>query len=68
MEQGTIQSAPIKELKKGEFLKRKPDSKKVYVKGDYDRATKSFCCINYEDINDYIFIKATKAVFVGFTF
>lgn len=58
----------IKELKKGEFLKRKADSKEVYIKGDYDRASKSFSCIAYSDINKEIFIKANKKVFVGFTF
>lgn len=58
----------IKELKKGEFLKRKADAKEVYIKDYYDRASKSFCCIAYSDINKWVFIKANKKVFVGFTF
>ena len=58
----------IKELKKGEFLKRKADAKEVYIKDYYDRASKSFCCIAYSDINNWVFIKANKKVFVGFTF
>ena len=63
-----MESTQIKNLKKGEFIKRKADSKKVYIKGDYDRATKTYCCSAYDDINDYIFIKADKVVFYGFTF
>ena len=63
-----MEQTEIKNLKKGEFIKRKADSKKVYIKGDYDRATKSYSCIDYENINHEIFIKANKIVFYGFTF
>ncbi|MBO7209704.1 MAG: hypothetical protein J6V44_01665 [Methanobrevibacter sp.] len=63
-----MQEKILKDLKKGEFLKRKADAKEVYIKGDYDRATKSFCCVAYSDINKWVFIKANKKVFVGFTF
>lgn len=58
----------IKDLKKGEFFKRKADSKEVYIKGDYDRASKSYCCTSFYDINKWVFIKADKLVYVGFTF
>lgn len=63
-----MESCAIKLLKKGEFIKRKEDSKVVYIKDYYDRATKSFCCIDYNDINKWVFIKADKVVFYGFTF
>lgn len=63
-----MEEKTIKEVKKGEFIKRKPDATRVYIKGDYDRASKSFSCIAYDDINQEIFIKANKKVFVGFTF
>lgn len=58
----------IKDLKKGEFFKRKADSKEVYIKGDYDRSSKSYCCTSFYDINKWVFIKADKLVYVGFTF
>lgn len=58
----------IRDLKKGEFLKRSETAKEVYIKGDYDRETKTFCCSAYSDINKFVFIKANKKVFVGFTF
>lgn len=63
-----MEQTQIKNLKKGELIKRKADAKQVYIKGDYDRASKSFSCIDYEDINHEIFIKADKIVFYGFTF
>jgi len=58
----------IKDLKAGEFFKRKPDAKGVFVRGDYDRSSKSFSAHDFDDICREIFIKADKTVFVGFTF
>ena len=63
-----MQEKILKDLKKGEFLKRTPEAAEVYVKDYYDRATKSFCCYAYSDINKWVFIKANKKVYVGFTF
>ena len=63
-----MQKTEIKNLKKGEFIKRSETAKRVYIKGDYDRATKSFSCIAYDDINQEIFIKANKNVFYDFEF
>lgn len=61
-------STQIKNVKQGEFLVRKPDAKTVYVRGHYDRSSKSYSCHAFDDINKEIFIKASKTVFVGFTF
>ena len=61
----------IKDLKKGEFFKRElkgQPSEKVYIKGDYDRATKTYSAVEFYDVNHEIFIKANKYVYVGFTF
>jgi hypothetical protein len=63
-----MQNVTIKNVKAGEFIKRKADSKAVFVKSDYDRASKSYACIDVEDICRVIYIKATKAVFIGFTY
>lgn len=66
-----MEQKQIKELKKGEFFKRNikgQPSEKIYIKGDYDRATKSYSATAYDDINQEIFIKANKYVFVDFTF
>lgn len=58
----------IKSVKPGEYIKRKADAQTVYIKGAYDRATKSFECTDTNDINRQIYIKANKPVFVGFTY
>lgn len=58
----------IKSVKPGEYIKRKADAQTVYIKGAYDRATKSFECTDTNDINRQIYIKANKPVFIGFTY
>lgn len=71
----------LNQLKKsGEmFFKLKPDSNAVYILAGqsawggkelfsaYDRASKSFLCVNYENGNERL-IKANKDVFVGFEY
>lgn len=63
-----MNSAAIKTLAKGEYIKRKADAKTVLIKGDYDRATKSYSCVDVEDMNREVFIKADKVVFYGFEY
>jgi hypothetical protein len=63
-----MQQTAIRNVAAGEYIKRKADAKTVYVKGHYDRATKSFSAIDAEDTSREIFIKATKPVFVGFDY
>lgn len=59
----------LKELKKGDFFKLKDsDTTTVYVRGEYDRSTKTYSCFKFEDVNDERFLKGSKNVFVGFTF
>lgn len=59
----------LKELKKGDFFKLKDsDTATVYVRGEYDRSTKTYSCFKFEDVNDERFFKGSKKVFVGFTF
>jgi hypothetical protein len=60
--------AVINMVKRGDFVKRKPDSKKVYQKGDYDRATKRYSLVDVEDMNREIFVKAGTQVYIGFTY
>ena len=64
--EGTM--AVLRDVPKGEFVRRKEGAKTTYVKGDYDRASKSFSLIDCEDMNREIFVKADKLVHIGFTF
>jgi hypothetical protein len=59
---------PLKKVKKGDLIKRTPDSKKVYMKSSYNRHLKSFICVDWDDVNRWLIIKADKQVYTGFTF
>lgn len=52
----------------GDFIKRKPNAKKVFVINHYDRASKTWSLSDYEDMNNEIFLKSDTMVYVGFTF
>ena len=58
----------INTIKAGEYFKRTETAAKVYIKGAYDKASKTFSCHPADDMNAEIFIKASKPVFVGFTY
>jgi hypothetical protein len=63
-----MDSIAIRNTKPGEYIKRKPDAAAVYKRGHYVPGLKAFSCIDCEDINREIFIKANRAVYVGFTY
>ena len=63
-----MQIITLKNVKPGDYVKRKADSKAVYIKGAYDRTTKSFELKDVEVINRCVYVKADKTVFVGFTY
>lgn len=62
------QCAILRSVKRGDYVKRKVDSNKVYRKGDYDRSTDSYSLLDCDDISHEIFVKAGKTVFIGFTY
>lgn len=68
VEDGEAKPVALKNVKPGDFVKRKADSKAVYIKGAYDKTTKSFELVDVEDINRVVYIKASKLVYVGFTY
>lgn len=57
----------LKELKKGDYFTRKellyPNDNQVWIRGDYDRTTKRYSCINWSDINREIFLKGDTKVY-----
>ena len=64
-----MEEVQLKDVKKGEFIRRKPDAKTTYIRGNY---------VRYEGWNRYsllewfgskeIFLKGSTKVWVGFTF
>jgi hypothetical protein len=63
-----MQNITIKNVKPGDYIKRKADAKSVYIKGAYIKSLKGFECTDADDINKTIVIKSDKTVFVGFTY
>ena len=68
LEEGDAKPVALKNVKPGDYIKRKADSKAIYIKGAYDKKTKSFGCTDVNDIGREIFIKSDKLVFVGFDY
>jgi len=58
----------LKDIDTGEYFKRKPQSKTIYTKGDYDRSQKKYQCDNESDISKCIYLKGDTVVSVGFTY
>lgn len=64
----TTTTAKAADIKKGEYVMRKPDSKKVYMRGDYDRASKKYELLDCSDINRSIFVSGKTELVIGFTY
>ena len=62
----------LKDLKKGAYFTKKqieyPNENQVWVRGDYDRASKTYSCHRFSDICDEHMMKADAKVFVDFVF
>lgn len=62
----------LKDLKKGTYFTLKaidnPTEKQVYIKGEYDRSEKKYCCGRFDDISYSKYISGDKAVYTDFTF
>ena len=58
----------VRDLPRGEFVKRKPDARTVYIRGEYDRSSQTYSLTDAEDANREIFVKGTLPVYVGFTY
>lgn len=63
-----MEQVQIKDVKKGDYFRRKPDAKTTYIRGQYDRTEKDYSCIDDMDMNREIFLKGSTKVWVGFTY
>lgn len=63
-----MQSTTLKATVKWEYIKRKPDSKTVWIRGEYDKASKTYSLTDAEDISREIFLKGNTPVFIGFDY
>ena len=62
----------VKELKKGDYFTLKeipfPSDSQVWIRGEYDRGSKTYSAVNFADVNRERFFPGKKAVYVDFTF
>ena len=61
-------TVPLKSTQKGDYIKKTPTAKKVWVRGEYDRSERRYLLTDFEDVNHTIYMKASHMVFVDFTF
>ena len=58
----------LKDLRVGEFFKKSPAARKVYVRGHYERSDKRYYFSDTEDMNREGSAKGSTKVFAGFTY
>ena len=62
----------IKELRKGDFFTKKkienPKESQVFIRGDYDRASKKYECVRFDDCNRFSYLKGDTEVFTDLVF
>ena len=63
-----MKKVELRKVPAGEFLKRKPDSQKVYTRGEYDRSFKKYRINDWDDISRDMLISGDMPVYIGFTF
>jgi len=63
-----MKAIAINKAPKGEYIKRKADSVKVYRLGSFDRALKRWEVIDCDDISRCLYLKSSTIVFIGFTY
>lgn len=47
----------VEKIKIGEFVKRKPNAKKTFTRGEYCRESKRYILNDYGDISNSIYVK-----------
>lgn len=63
---------PLRSTKKGEYIRRIDRHgnmrKTTYIRGDYDKGSKTYSCTDAEDTNREVFLKGDTIVAVDFTY
>jgi len=63
-----MQKVKIEDVRKGEFVRRKPDAKTTFIKDSYCRFDKRYMLMDDQDISRFVGIKKGTPVFIGFTY
>ena len=62
------QTLQVEAIKRGEFVRRKADSLKTYVRGEYDKGSKRYSLEDFDCAGREIWVKKGCTLFVGFEF
>lgn len=63
-----MQLIKLSEVKKGDYIKRKLDSKQVWIRDEYERSTKKYMVTDTDDIGRSMLLKGSTLVFIGFEY
>jgi hypothetical protein len=63
-----VYSGRVEDLPLGEYVRRKADSAKVYIRGAYDRSTRTYELEDCSDCSRSISVKRGTVLFYGFTY
>ena len=63
-----MKQVKLSEVKKGDYIKRKSDSKQVWIRDDYAREVKKYILINVDDIGHSMNLKGSTLVFIEFEY
>ena len=64
----TEQVQAVEAIPKGEYVKRNVEAGKVYIRGEYDRATKRYSLVDVDDHCREVWVKKGTKLFIGFTY
>lgn len=62
------QLVAVESIKRGEFVRRKPDATKTYTRGEYDASSKRYSLVDCDDANREVWVKKGTKLFVGFSY
>ena len=57
-----MRQVKLKDVKKGEFIKRKPEANTVFTRQEYDRTERKYQCDDWYDISRCIYLKGDTLV------
>lgn len=63
-----VEAIAMRDVKPGEFIRRKPDAKTTYTRGPYDRSAKKYAALAEDDISREFLIAGDTLVYIGFTY
>jgi hypothetical protein len=63
-----METRKIEDVDFGDFIKRKPNAKKVYQRTQYCRMERRYICDDWDDISRNILLRKGTIVYVDFEF